>query len=133
MTIHISAARRNAMLDSLVDAIDGGSPGTITIFSGSQPADATGADGTVLATFTLNNPSFGSASAGSVALVVSPALTCTASATGTAAWARVKTSGGTVIFDGSVATSGGDFTINSTSITSGQTVNLTAGSMAQTA
>lgn len=40
----------------------------------------------------------------------------------------VNTTGNNV-FDGSVGTAGADFTINSTSITSGQTVNLTLGSI----
>lgn len=52
--------------------------------------------------------------------------------TGTATTAPTpptSNSTGNNIFDGSVGTSGTDFTINSTSITSGQTVNLTLGSI----
>ena len=52
--------------------------------------------------------------------------TAVASATGTAAAAQIKNNAGTVIVDGlTVGTSATDITINTTSISSGQTVNLT--------
>jgi len=57
-------------------------------------------------------------------------LSATASATGTAALAEIRNNAGTVIVSGlTVATSGGDITINSTAISSGQTVQITAGTI----
>jgi hypothetical protein len=57
-------------------------------------------------------------------------LSATASATGTAALAEFRNNAGTVIVSGlTVATSGGDITINSTAISSGQTVQVTAGTI----
>jgi hypothetical protein len=41
----------------------------------------------------------------------------------------VKDSNGVTVLDGSVGTTGTDFIITSTSITSGQTVTLTAGTL----
>lgn len=131
MAVRILAAVRNAMLDEIAAAVDAGaSPGYIEIRSGTRPADAdTAATGTVLATITLADPAFSAAASGVLTLDADPDLTATASATGTASWARVYQSGGTAVFDGSVGTSGTDFTISSTSITSGSTVNLTAGTL----
>lgn len=133
MTIHVATAARNAALDAIVDLVDAGSgPGTIKVYTGAQPANAnTAASGTLLATLTFNDPAFDAASAGSVAADVSPAVTGTAGAAGTAGWARVADSTGATVFDGSVTTAGGggDFIIDLATIASGDTVTLTAGSL----
>lgn len=131
MTVRIAVAVRNAMIDTWVDSLDGGAgAATIEIRSGTQPADAdTTATGTLLATLTCADPAFDAASGGSAAIDADPDLSATASNTGTASWARVKDSDGDTIFDGSVGTSGTDFIITSTSITSGQTVTLTSGTV----
>ena len=52
-------------------------------------------------------------------------------ATGTASWCRVKDSTGAVVMDGTVTATGGggDITLASTSIASGQTVDLTGGTL----
>lgn len=83
----------------------------------------------VLATFTLSDPA-GSVSGDVLTFSGMPKST-TASNTGTAAEARIKESGGTVIISGlTVGTSGTNVIISpSTSITSGQTVNLTAATL----
>jgi hypothetical protein len=131
MTLRVAVAARNAGLDAIFDRADAGSgPGTIEVRTGSQPATAdTAASGTLLVTFTLADPAFSAASAGVKDLDADPDLSAAASDTGTAGWARCKDSAGNTVFDGSVGTSGTDFIINSTSITSGQTVNLTLGSV----
>lgn len=77
----------------------------------------------VLVTFTIT---WGSSSSGAVAVASTP-VAGTASGTGTAAEARLyHSTGGDEISGLTVATSGADVTIDNTSITSGQTVNLTA-------
>ena len=77
----------------------------------------------VLTTFTIT---WGSASSGAVSVASTP-VASTASGTGTAAEARLYHSTGTDEITGlTVATSGADVTIDNTSITSGQTVNLTS-------
>jgi hypothetical protein len=131
MTLRVAVAARNAGLDAIFDRADAGSgPGTIEVRTGSQPATAdTAESGTLLVTFTLADPAFSAASAGVKDLDADPDLSAAAAATGTAGWARCKDSAGNTVFDGSVGTSGTDFIINSTSITSGQTVNLTLGSV----
>ncbi len=79
----------------------------------------------VLATFGLN--AAGGTIAGSVWTLVFDASPVAASATGTAAKAQVKTSGGSAHLTGlTVGTSGSDINLDSTSITSGQNVSLTS-------
>lgn len=136
MTIHIKSTVRNDMLSAINAAANAGSgAAVIELRSGSQPANADAADvGTVLATFTCDATStFLTPASGVMDLDAAPDLTDTADATGTASWARMKDSDGNVIFDGSVATSGGDYTITSTSVVSGQTVTLTVGALTQPA
>jgi hypothetical protein len=130
-TVHIADATRDDMMDQITANLDAGAAPTIEIRSGTQPADAdTTATGSLLATLTLDGTaSFGPSSNGVITLDATPALTTTAVATGTASWARVKDGSGTTVFDGSVGTSGEVFTITSVSIVSGQTVNLTAGTL----
>ncbi len=130
MTLSLSNAVRSTMCDALVDALDGGSPGTIKIYSGTRPANPNASiTGTLLATVTLTNPAFGAASSG-VATLADPAGV-TAVADGTATHFRAATSGGTAVFDGSVTATGGggDLTLATTSITTGLTVDITGGTV----
>lgn len=133
MTIRVAVASRNAGLDAAFDRANAGAgPGTIKIYTGAQPANADVSDlssYTLLVTFPLADPAFAAASGGVKDLDADPDLSATAAATGTAGWARCEDSDGNNVFDGSVGTSGTDFIINSTSITTGQTVNLTLGSV----
>src|SRR5690606_24841331 len=97
---------------------------------GSQPATAdTAASGTLLATFTLPADAFAAPDTSGVAALNTVADT-TGAADGEAGWARVKGSGGATVFDGSVGTSGADFIIISTTITTGNSVSIT-GSVTQ--
>ena len=128
MTIRFAVASRNAGLSAQLGNLDGG---TVKVYSGAQVANADATEaGTLLATFTLPASAY-SVSGGVATFDFDPAPTTTAAATGTAGWARVERSDGTNVFDGTVTGTGGggDFIINSTSLTSGQTVNLTAGSI----
>ncbi len=131
MTIRVAVAARNAGLDAIFDRANAGSgPGTIKVYSGSQVATAdTAESGTLLVTFTLEDPAFSAAASGVKDLDAAPDLSAVAVATNTAGWARCEDSDGVNVFDGSVGTSATDFIINSTSITSGQTCTLTLGAI----
>lgn len=127
----LSTAARNAACNAIVDLLDAGAGApTIKVYGGGsgQPANANTAvtDQTLLVTFTLDGTAaYGSASSGAAALDVSPAITATAVATGTAAWFRAADSAGNVVFDGSVGTSSADLVFNTVSIVSGNTCELT--------
>ena len=126
MAMKIAASARTVVMNALADLLDAG--GTIEIRTGAQPATADdAATGTLLCTFTLPAPAFDAAGTTSVAIDADPDLSAVAAATGTAGWARVKNNSAATVFDGEVGTSGATFTINTTSITSGQTVLLTSG------
>jgi hypothetical protein len=116
-----STTLRNARLDAITTAV--GNAGVLTIYSGTQPATC-GTATTVLVNFTMGTPFAPAASAA----VLSPTLpsATAASATGTASWARIKTSGGTCVMDMPVGTSGTPLILNSLSITSGVNVTITS-------
>ena len=84
--------------------------------------------GTILSSHTLNNPIAGAATGAGVLSLSGFPKNATASATGTAAAARIRTAtAGTDIITGlTVGTSGTDVILDSVSITSGQTVTLSS-------
>lgn len=128
MTIRFNTAMRDAMVTALTGAISGY---TLSIYTGSQPATANdAATGTKLVDIMING--FNTPVTGSATLNTSTPNTGTAVATGTAGWGRIVGGAGERI-DGTVGTSGTDFTINSTSITNGATVTLTAMTVTQPA
>jgi hypothetical protein len=131
MTIRIATLVRNAALEAINTAANAGAAAaTIKVYSGSQPATAdTAASGTLLATFTCADPAFEVAASGAIDLDANPDLTTTVATAGTAGWARMQDSNGLNIFDGSVGTSTTDFIINSTTLTVGQTVTLSTGTL----
>lgn len=109
---------------AVADAIGGG---TLVIYSGTAPAGPNEAlsGNTALATFTFSAAaSQGSPSAGSMTLAFS-ATTVSASATGTATFFRVIDSSSNVLIQGTVGTSGSDWNLSSTAITSGDNVQIT--------
>lgn len=102
--------------------------GKLRIYDGTQPATAdTAVSGQVLlAELTLNATAFGASVAG-VATANAITQDSSADATGTAAWFRVVQSNGTtLVFDGSVGTSGADLNLNTVAIVSGAAVSVTA-------
>ena len=119
-----TAAVANAAADAAVALANGGA---LRIYSGSQPATAaTAISGqTLLAELTLGNPAFGAASNG-VATANSITADSSANATGTAAFFRVVSSGGTGLWDGSVGTSGADLNLDSVSLVSGGNVSVSS-------
>ena len=128
MTIRFNTAMRDVMVTALTNAIGGY---TLSIYTGSQPAAANdAATGTKLVDIMING--FNAPANGSATLNTSTPNTGTAVATGTAGWGRIVGGAGERI-DGTVGTSSTDFTINSTSITNGATVTLTAMTVTQPA
>lgn len=125
MTIGLSTAVRNAMLDSITT--QAGASALLRIYDGTRPA--TGGTATnKLAELTCASV-LAAASSGGV-LTLNAITQAAALLSGTATWFRlVKADGTTVIMDGSVSTAGADVNLNSVAISSGASVSVTSGSI----
>ena len=125
MVLGLATALRNARLDEIRTLIDAGAgAGLLRVYDGTRPATG-GAATTLLAELTFTDPCAPAASGGTLtfsAITADPS----ANATGTATWCRVVDSTGAFVFDGSVGTSGADYNLNTTSITSGVQVSCTS-------
>ncbi len=133
MSVRLPAASRNAAVDAVCGRLNGG---TVEIRTGAQPATAAdAATGTLLATFTINNPAFDAAANGAAALVVTPQLQAAGAAAGDAGWWRAKTSGGATVMDGSCSATGGggDLTLNTVAVSVGLALRLTGGTVSMPA
>lgn len=136
MPVRVNDAARDAAVAAVIAALDASAtPARARVYTGTQPATPADAPtGTLLAEFTLSDPSFGTPSGGSAALDVTPALTDDGLAAGTAGWCRLLTgdeaaSDGQGVIDGTVGTSGAMLNLNSTTISVGVAVNITSGSI----
>jgi hypothetical protein len=133
MAIGISTAAQNAGVNAIAGLVDADvGAGTITIRTGAGPATANDAPtGTLLATLTLNDPAFSTGVAGVATLDVTPAVTTTGVAAGTAGYFRLHDNSGDVVLQGSVTVTagGGDLELNTTSIAIGTTVEITSGTL----
>lgn len=106
-----------------------GSGSIIRLYDGTQPANANTAISTqTLIVSLVVSGSFGTDSNGSITLGTVTNGTAVASSTATF-FRIVKSDGTTVVMDGSVGTSGADMNLNSTTISSGQIVAITAGTI----
>ncbi len=122
---HDATAAQSAVADQI-------GSGTLSIYSGTAPTGANESpttnpptSTTILATWTFAaNTAFSAASSGSMTLDI-PTTTVTAVATGTATFFRIWSSGTNSLIQGLVGTSGADFNLSSTSITSGDNVSIT--------
>ena len=127
MAIQLSTTVRNAILDAVETAI--GTSAVLKIRTGAAPANVATADsGTVLATLSLPIDWMAAASSGSKALA-GTWQDASADATGTAAHFRIYASDGTTAhLQGTVTATGGggDLTLDNTSIASGQSITITA-------
>lgn len=123
MAVNYNATLKNTRMNDVLTAIDVSAPGTMEI--------GTSAFGTTLVTITLASP------AGTVTgavLTLTVPKSGTAGASGTAALARIKDGAGTVVVSGlTVGTSATDIIITNTSIASGDTVTMTAGTITHSA
>lgn len=129
MAISYSQTLQNTRMDAVLTAIDAhASPATLEI--------CTAAYASVLVTITLGDPSFsrGGTKPNTALTMLGVPKSNNASASGTAAVARIKEGGGTTVADGlTVGTSATDIILNSTSITSGQQVSISAGTITHSA
>lgn len=132
LQFRITNAVAKAMADAFTTALDAGTAALLRIYDGTIPTDADTAVGAqvLLAELTMSATSFGAATDGNPGgLITANSITSdsSANATGTASWFHLITqSGGTSIAMGSVGTSGCDLNLNTTSITSGSAVAVTA-------
>lgn len=124
--LKFSTGLRNALADALTTYAGGSA--LLKIYTGSQPTDANTAVGaqTLLGTLTCN-ATFAPSASGGVITLNSITADTSADATGTAAWFRLlKSDGTTVVCDGTVGTSGADLNLNSTAISAGAQISVTA-------
>jgi hypothetical protein len=124
MAVTYTTAVKNARLDAVVTAI--GTTGVLEI--------GTTGMASVLATISLNNPA-GTTSGGVLTFSGFPKSDTSADNTGTAAAARIRTSGGgTDIITGlTVGLSASDIILDSLSITAGQTVTISSATITHAA
>ena len=120
MAVTYNNTVKNDRLAVVLAAIDAGTAGKLKIY--------TAAD-LLLATFTLIDPA-GAVAAQVLTLDFDPDIDAVAGNTGTAAKAEITTSADVVIVSGlTVGTVGTDIILDSTSITSGQTVRMLTGTI----
>lgn len=132
----ISNAARNAAIAAVTGLVDGGTgAGKLRIYTASKPAgpDTAIAGQTLLAEFTLSDPAFTAGGTGVQNIDVTPALSTTGLAAGTAAWARLVDSNNAGVVDLTVGTSGAELNLNTTTISVGLTVEVASGSLTQPA
>lgn len=145
MTIRLSTGAKNTMMDALDVAL---ANGRLDIYSGSQPSTADLAEtGTLLVSLTVssgaftpgvgtNGLNFDSASDGIIVKAAAEVWSGVAVSTGTAGYFifysnDVDTGASTtsIRFMGSIATSGADLNMTSTTINSGGTITLDSGQL----
>lgn len=123
MAVTYTTAAKNARLDAVRALIDAG--------AGAGKLKIRDASNVVLATLTLADPSAPAASGGVLTLDFDPDISDTsADASGTATNAIITDSDDTTVISGlTVGVSGTDIVVDSVSITAGQTVTITAGTI----
>jgi hypothetical protein len=118
-----TASIRNAMLDAITTRA--GNAALLRIYDGTQPSRG-GTATTLLAELTCGTP-FAAGASGGVLTLGAITQDASANATGTATWFRiVKADGTTFVLDGTVATSGADLNLTTTSIVATQPVSVTS-------
>jgi hypothetical protein len=125
--LYYSNGTRHAQNQGLITYA--GTGAIFTLYSGTQPANANTAITSQTPLVALTIPGvFGTDVNGT--LTLGSVNSATASASGTASFFRVfQSNGTTVVMDGSVGTSSADLILNSTSIVTGQTVNISSGTI----
>lgn len=135
--MNISAAAATAAIAAIAARVDSGAgAGRIRIYTGTRPAGpGTTTAETLLAEFTCSDPAFVAGAAGVQNLDVTPALTDTGIADGTAGWARFVDSaagaGAAGELDLTAGTSGTELILNTATISVGVNVEILSGSITQ--
>lgn len=123
MALGYIAVLRNNQLDEITT--QAGASALLRIYQGARPA--TGGAATTLLAEMVCNATFAPAATGGVLTLNAIAQEDSALATDTATWFRLVQSNGTThVLDGDVAVSGSDMNLNSTSIVTGGTVDITS-------
>lgn len=124
MSATLNTALKNTLLDGLDTVFNNG---TLVIYTGAAPGAGNAATGTVLVTITLPADAFAAATGGTKSKN-GTWEDLNADNTGTAGYFRLLSSGATQVLEGTVTITGGggDMTLDSLSITTGQTVTVTA-------
>lgn len=128
--VRIATNLKNSMLTPVRDAIDAGAgAGTIKIYTSPMatlPSDAISTQ-TLLGTLTFSDPS-GATPTGGVFTASAITQDSSADATGTAAWARIQDSTGTVVMDVDITATGGggSMQMNTTSVVIGGPLQINA-------
>jgi hypothetical protein len=126
MAVNYDTPTKSARMAATILQIDANaSPANLEICTASYAS--------VLCTITFADPSF--TESGGVITMAGAPKSGVAANTGTAAVARIKDGGGTTKVNNLTvaAPSGGDLNLNNTSITAGQTVTLTSGTITHAA
>ena len=123
MAVNWNAATQTSRMNASLTTIDAhASPAQLEIGTAAMAA--------TLVTITLSDPSFSVGGTPATLTMLGVPKSVTAAAAGTAAAARIKDGGGVIILSGlTVGTSGQDINLNSTSISIGQTVTITGGTI----
>lgn len=128
MTTRVADDVRSDIANVITAAIDSGAgAGSIKVYTGALPVDLDPTGDTLLAEFTLTDPSAAAAVAGVATWDFDPDLTDTVLASGTPGYWIGFNSDGVAKVGGNVGTSGASLNFDSVTWTSGGTVNLTAG------
>lgn len=136
MAINLSTALQNALADTVVAFLDADAgAASIQLRTGASPGANAVATGTLLATLAFNDPSFAAAVLGVATMDNTPVLSAVGAAAGTAGYFRITDNSGDVAFDGTITATGGggDLELNTTTISVGVTVEITAGTITQPA
>lgn len=122
--MEITITARNAAGAALTDLLNSGS---VQIRTGTSPGVDSAATGTLLGTLPLSATAFGAWASGS-ATANTITQDASADATGTAGYFRALNSGSGAVIDGTITATGGggDMEVNSTSIVSGATIDITS-------
>ena len=129
----ITAAAAIAGLDAILDLIDAGGAGDLILYVGSEPAECDdAAGGAAAATLPLDATAYAGAAADAGNKWADAALTSAcqdATATGNVAVVthfRLVSGGATAVLQGTIDTSGADLNLNTTTITAGAQVDVSA-------
>ena len=120
----ISDTARSDALDDVTALINVGGPGTIKMYTGTQPAgpDAPLSGQTLLVTLIFSSVAFSPAITG--VATANPITSGLAIAAGTATWARISGGGGTAVFDCTVDITGADINLATNIINVNNTVSI---------